>query len=122
MKKAVVLSVVVVLTLVVLAACSSAKGSDFPTGMFVSTSNPNNEVQYNQDNTWAYYMGGLMSAKGSYKVDKNLWIEQGTDECPFTGTYQWTFDGKTLSFKLQGEDQCEPRRLATDGQSFQLKN
>ena len=105
-----------------LAACSSgaAKTAKFPTGRFVNASNQNEEVEYNADNTWAYYLGGLMSAKGTYKVDGNLWIEQGTKECPFTGTYQWSFDGKNLTFKLDGVDNCAPRKEATDGQTFVL--
>jgi hypothetical protein len=90
----------------------------FPTGRFVSVSKSNNEVEYRPDNTWSYYQGGLMAAKGTYKVEGNLWIEQGTKECPFTGTYHWSYEGKTLSFKVQGEDKCDPRREATDGQSF----
>jgi hypothetical protein len=93
----------------------------FPTGRFVLTTDSNYEVVYRDDHTWSYYTGGLMSAKGTYRVDGNLWIEEGTQECPFSGTYEWTFDGKSLSFKLQGEDACDPRREATDGQTFSIK-
>lgn len=75
---------------------------------------------FEKDMTWSYYMGGLMAAKGSYQVDGNLWTEQGTSDCPFPGTYQWSFDGQTLSFQLSGSDSCAPRKAATDGQSFQL--
>lgn len=109
------------LPLLLLAACS-AGGSDssFPTGRFVSVSSPDNSYEFGKDNTWSYYLGKLMGAKGTYRVENNLWIEEGTDECPFPGTYEWTYDGKTLTFKLQGEDACVPRREATDGQSFTL--
>ena len=113
-----------VLMIIVMAACSPASGSSkskFPTGRFVSTADANLEYEYRDDNTWSYYMGGLMAAKGDYKIDKNLWIEQGTKECPFPGMYEWSFDGKNLSFKLQGEDACKPRREATDGQTFTLE-
>jgi hypothetical protein len=119
------------LFVVLISACGSAapvattpalEPVKFPTGKFISVSNNIQEVEYRTDNTWSYYLGGLMSAKGTYKVDGNLWIEQGTKECPFPGTYLWSYDGKTLSFKLQGEDKCDPRRQATDGQSFTLVN
>ena len=59
-------------------------------------------------------------AEGTYKIDGNLWIEQGTEECPFPGTYEWTFDGSRLSFKLVGDDACDPRRQNTDGMVYTL--
>lgn len=104
-------------------ANSQASGASvFPTGRFVSVSDSNYEYEFRDDHTWSYYLGGLMGAKGSYQIDQNLWIEQGTKECPFTGKYQWAYDGKNLTFKLQGEDACAPRREATDGQTFTLVN
>jgi hypothetical protein len=117
-KKSILFRIFSVLVLLALAACGGSKSGKFPTGRFVNTNDSSREVEYNQDYTWAYYMGGLMSAKGTYKVDGNLWTEQGTPECPFPGTYAWTFDGKNLSFKLSGEDNCAPRVEATDGQTF----
>jgi hypothetical protein len=110
------------LLLMALAACSggSANTTEFPTGKFVSTSNLNQVYRFNQDNSWEYYLGGLMSAKGTYRVDGNLWIEEGTDECPSEGTYEWTFDGQNLTFKLNGLDICQPRKAATDGLTFQF--
>jgi hypothetical protein len=96
----------------------TAEQISFPTGRFVSVNNSIYEYEFRPDNTWSYYEGGLMSAKGTYQVNDDLWIEDGTTECPFSGTYRWSYDGKALSFKLQGEDRCDPRREATDGQSF----
>jgi hypothetical protein len=119
-KKSIQISLFSVLVLLALVACSGSKSSKFPTGKFVNASDSSKEVEYTADNTWAYYMGGLMSAKGSYQVDGNLWIEQGTPECPYTGTYEWTYDGNNLSFKLSGVDSCAPRVEATDGQTFVL--
>ena len=119
-KKIILIGLFSLLVLLSVAACSGSNSNKFPTGKFVNANDSSKEVEYNADNTWAYYMGGLMSAKGTYKVDGNLWIEQGTPECPFPGTYAWTFDGKNLTFKLSGEDNCAPRREATDGQTFVL--
>lgn len=119
-KKSILIGLFSLLVLLSLAACSGSSSSKFPTGKFVNASDSSKEVEYNADNTWAYYMGGLMSAKGTYQVDGNLWIEQGTSECPSTGTYEWTYDGKNLSFKLSGVDSCAPRVEATDGQTFVL--
>jgi len=100
-------------------AGSSAK-SDFPTGKFTSASDKFIRYEFNEDNTWAYVDAGMISADGSYDVKGNQWIENGTEECPFPGTYEWSFDGTNLSFKLVGEDKCEARKAATDGQTFVL--
>lgn len=106
----------------VLSACGAASASSakFPTGKFVSVSDANNAYEFNADNTWAYYLGGLMGAKGTYRVEGNRWIEEGTPECPFAGSYTWTYDGKTLAFQVEGDDNCAPRKEATHGQSFTL--
>lgn len=117
-KKSLLLGIALALVMLSLAACNSSKMSKFPTGRFINTNDQTKEYQYNEDKTWSYYLGGLMSAKGTYQVEGNLWIEQGTPECPFPGTYEWSFDGKNLSFKLSGEDNCTPRKEATDGQTF----
>lgn len=98
-------------------AGSSAK-SDFPTGKFMSASNQYVGYVFNQDNTWTYLDWGEIGAQGTYSVKGNQWIEEGTEECPYPGTYNWSFDGTNLAFKLVDEDKCEPRRQATDGQIF----
>lgn len=111
-----------VLTLL-LSACSSTatKPTTFPTGKFISSTDPNLVYEFNEDNTWAYYMGGLMSAKGTYRIEGNKWVEEGTKECNYEGAYTWTFDGKNLAFQLDGTDNCSPRKEATSGITFVLE-
>ena len=106
----------------VLGACSggSANANKFPTGRFKNADVEQYEYEFNEDDTWAYYIGSLMGAKGTYRVEGNLWIEEGTNECPFEGAYQWTFDGENLTFALNGEDNCSPRKAATDGKTFTM--
>jgi hypothetical protein len=101
-------------------AGSSVK-SDLPTGKFTSASDKFIRYEFNEDKTWAYVDAGMIAADGSYDVKGNQWIENGTEECQFPGTYEWSFDGTNLSFKLVGEDKCEPRKAATDGQTFVLE-
>lgn len=101
-------------------ATSTQPPPQFPTGKFISVENPNNVYRFEEDNTWSYYIGGLMGAKGTFRVEGDQWIEEGTSECPFSGTYQWTFEGETLTFSLIGNDNCTPRKEATDGQKFSL--
>ncbi len=110
-----------VLSMLVLSACgASSDAGKFPTGKFVSASDSHVGYYFNEDKTWSYFTYGEVGAEGKYTVKGNQWTEKGTEECPFPGTYEWTFDGTSLSFKLVGEDQCDPRREATDGQTFTL--
>lgn len=102
----------------VLSACSS--GAKFPTGKFMDAQNNSLGYYLNQDKTWTYIYYGEHSAQGKYKVKDNLWVNQGDKDCPFSATYEWSFDGSNLSFKLVGEDQCQPRKEATDGRTFVL--
>jgi len=107
----------------ILTACSSASASapKFPTGKFISADNLSLGYIFNADKTWKYIYYGEYSAEGKYSVKGNTWTEKGTEECPFSGTYEWTFDGSNLTFNLTGQDKCENRRQATDGQTFILQ-
>jgi hypothetical protein len=111
-----------VLVILSLAACNSAASDapKFPTGKFISADDKYLGYYFNEDKTWTYFYYGEYGAEGTYSVKGNQWIEKGTEECPFPGTYEWTFDGANLTFKLVGEDQCDPRREATDGVTFIL--
>ena len=120
-KKLYVLVLGLMLASLILSACGSTSPSDvgFPTGKFVDSENDLVGYYFNEDMTWAYFMYGQNGAEGKYSLKDNLWIEEGTEgECPFPGTYEWTFDGTNLKFKLVGEDKCDPRRESTDGRTF----
>lgn len=120
--KLISLAIGMVFVALVLVACgsSSSTTADFPTGKFVSVSNKFEGYYFNEDNTWSYFTYGEIGAEGEYSVKGNQWTEKGTEECPFSATYEWSFDGTNLTFKLVGEDKCEPRRVSTDGQTFVL--
>lgn len=121
-KKLLSLLYVLLLVSLTLTACSTASSavSAFPTGKFVDAKNEYVGYYFNGDMTWSYFTYGETGAQGKYEVKGDQWIEKGTDECPFPGTYQWSFDGTKLTLKLVGEDKCDPRREATDGQTFVL--
>lgn len=110
------------LLMLFLAACSGASSEApvFPTGRFASQEDELLLYQFNEDLTWSFIAYSVVGARGTYEIDGNLWIEQGTPECPYPGTYEWSFDGADLSFKLVGEDACDPRRENTDGKDFTL--
>jgi len=118
--KTLILALAFGMLMLALAACSgaSSEAPTFPTGRFVSRVNPQALYQFNEDKTWTFISNSVVAARGTYEVEGNLWIEQGTTQCPYTGTYEWTFDGTNLSFKLVGEDACDPRRSNTDGKTF----
>jgi hypothetical protein len=118
-----ILIVSIALLVIILSACTSAANDapTFPTGRFVTKSSQFEGYLFNEDMTWAYLVDGSIAAEGKYSVKGNQWIEQGTAECPFPGTYEWTFDGTNLSFKVVDEDECDPRRESTDGKTFLLQ-
>ena len=62
-----------------------------------------------------------MGAEGRCTVTGNFWTEKRTADCPSAATFEWSFDGSRLSFRPVGEDACDPRREATDGQSFTVQ-
>lgn len=118
-KKFAGLLVFVVLASLVITACGSGStGGKFPTGRFNATSDQFAGYVFNQDGTWEYFWAGSTQALGKYVVKGDQWTEQGTTECPFPGTYRWSYDGTNLKFTLVGEDKCDPRRVSTDGQTF----
>ncbi|MFZ5810352.1 MAG: hypothetical protein ACOY16_13795 [Chloroflexota bacterium] len=103
--------------------CSPQKADkpQFPIGRFESVTDKYKVYIFSEGNQWKYEYYGEIGAEGKYKIKDNLWIEQGTSgECPFPGTYEWVYKDDKLTFKLVGMDQCDPRREATDGQTFVL--
>ena len=120
--KILTITVVMMLASLILTACGSSSPSDvgFPTGKFVDAENDLVGYYFNDDMTWAYFSYGAIGAEGKYQLKDNQWIETGTADCSFPGTYEWTFDGTNLKFTLVGEDKCDPRRESTDGKTFVL--
>lgn len=103
------------------AACGGgATEAKFPTGKFADPNDRFRSYNFFEDGTWTYIAFGSIEEEGTYTVEGNKWIENGTAECPFPGTYEWAFDGSNLTFKLVGEDACEGRRITTDGSTWVL--
>jgi hypothetical protein len=111
-----------VLNSLFLAACGGGSPSDFgfPTGKFIWEGSEFQGIYLNEDKTWSAFYYGENVDEGTYNVTKNLYTQKTSQVCPSAATYEWTFDGTNLNFKLQGEDTCEIRRLSFDGQTFIL--
>jgi hypothetical protein len=116
------LMICMVLVLIPLVSCSPSTGAaaKFPTGKFVNESDPARGMLFNEDGTWAGYLGGIDPVvEGTYSVKGDLYTETSNNDdsepkCQGPATYKWSFDGTKLTFTLVGEDPCRPRRAAYD--------
>ena len=120
-KKSILLASLLVLLALQLAACGSLSStkSSFPTGKFLWTGSESVGIYLNEDKTWSGFYYGAEVDKGTYDVKGNLYT-QTSEVCPSPATYEWSFDGTNLMFKLHGEDKCDVRRESFDGQTFIL--
>lgn len=122
--KKILFALVVIFSFVLSACGGSSSNVPFPTGTFADTSNQSRGYIFNEDGTWKYFtLGtGTITATGTYKIEGNQFIENGggSDFCD-PATYEWSYDGTTLSFKVVGEDTCSARKASLDGHSFTLK-
>ena len=114
-----------VLLFLVLTACGSLSSSqsNFPTGKFVWAGSDSVGIYLNEDNTYSGFYYGAEVDKGTYEVKGNLFTQTSEypnlpEECSSPATYEWSFDGTNLTFKLHGEDGCDVRRESFDGQTF----
>lgn len=124
-KKSILLASLVILLALVLAACGSSSQSNFPTGKFVWAGSDQVVIYLNEDNTWSGFYYGAEVDKGTYEVKGDLYTQTSEypnipEECASPATYEWSFDGTNLTFKLHGEDRCDIRRESFDGQTFIL--
>jgi hypothetical protein len=111
-----------VLASLLIAACGtgSPSAAGFPTGKFVWEGSELQGVYLNEDQTWSAFYYGEEVDKGTYDVKGNLYTQETSQVCPSAATYEWSFDGTNLTFKLQGEDPCDIRKASFDGQTFIL--
>ncbi len=111
-----------ILSLLFLAACGSASPGDvgFPTGKFVWEGSELQGLYLNENGTWSAFYYGENVDEGTYTVSDSLYTQQTSQVCASPATYEWSFDGTNLKFKLRGEDTCDVRRESFDGQTFIL--
>ena len=86
-----------------LAACGSS-ASSFPTGKFIKTGTTEYGLAFNKDGTFSVFNGDIPYAKGTYKVEDNVFTETSNDAgCKTNVSFKYTFDGKNLTFSYVGD-------------------
>ena len=99
------------IVLLLLAACAPPT-PEFPTGRFVGPEGLD-EFEFNEDGTFSYFFeqSSTPEVVGTYSIDGDLYTDEtnSSEDCPFPGSYTWTYDDPILTFRLV-EDECEGRR------------
>jgi hypothetical protein len=83
----------------------------------------NRAFEFDEDGTWHYFEYNMKvpAVSGKYATNGNLYTEMTQDysgDSSIPVTYYWAYDGKSLTFQLQGEDLIWHRRTCYDGQTY----
>ena len=108
-----------------LAACSSAKETNFPTGKFVRADNENRVFVFNEDGTWIVLEGSSTLVRATYSAKGNVFTETSNDGgCKTNVDFTYTFDGTNLTFNYVGDPDddlgCSGRRADLDNVTYTL--
>src|SRR5688572_2029785 len=86
---------------------------NFPIGKFVKANDQNHGIIFNNDGTFAVFDGSMTIVNGTYRVEKDTYIETSNDAgCPVPMSFKYTFDGTNLTFKYVSnpiDDPCSGR-------------
>jgi polyhydroxybutyrate depolymerase len=106
---------------------SESKLIEFPTGTFVLDGSRYYAMELKDDGTWNAYEseGATPAASGKYVTHGYLYTEMThnyPDARQVPVTYNWTYDGRNLTFELEGyidfEDVIPERKALFDGQTY----
>ena len=103
-------------------AASKVEAPEFPTGRFVLDGPGFYAIEFDEDGTWRdSETNGVVSGGGKYATNGNLYTEMThshPDSRQVPATYQWTYDGKNLTFRLCGRDVNAYRASLFDGRTY----
>ena len=118
------LVLVIVLASLTLSACGG--GSSFPTGKLVRADNPDAGMIINKDGTWSSYNGIYTLARGTYKIEGDLFIETSNDSdgaCPTPMNFKYTVSGDQMTFNYTDDpsnDSCAGRVENFNGVTYNI--
>lgn len=116
------LVIVLVLASLTLSACGG--GSKFPTGTLTRVDRPDAGMIVNKDGTWSAFSGIYTLARGTYKIEGDLFIETSNDSngaCPVPMQFKYTVDGDKLTFNYVDDpanDTCAGRVDGFNGVTY----
>ena len=123
-KKFLLLVTVLVLLSLLLTACGPEREANFPTGKFISTTDPDFAQVFNEDGTFSAIWKGTTLATGTYSVNGDTFMTESVDTgCP-PWSFNYTWDGTNLTFNYIGDRADDPcgntRGNAFDNQTYTL--
>jgi hypothetical protein len=90
--------------------------SPFPAGNFFHQNNPNLYFTFSEGGRWGHFEVGTQFAlaTGRFSVDGNIYTQESNSAgCPVPMSFEYTFDGKNLTFQLTDQsnaDTCGDRK------------
>jgi hypothetical protein len=94
-----------------LAACSSPKETNFPSGKFIKSGASSHGLIFTKEGTFSVFESGTTLVTGTYSIDGDTYTEEsnnaGCTDVP--RSFKYTFDGTNLTFSYVGnpaEDTC----------------
>jgi hypothetical protein len=90
--------------------------SPFPVGKFFHQNHPNLYYTFSEGGRWGHFEVGMQFAlaTGRFSVDGNIYTQESNSAgCPVPMSFEYTFDGKNLTFQLTDQsktDTCGDRK------------
>ena len=106
------------------AAINIAANLPFPTGKFLHPNDPLRYFLFTEEGEWSHWYDTTQLARGTYSVENNIYIQtSNSGGCPVPKSYEYTFDGKSLTFQLTAEsnnDTCGGRKNLYNNKTYIL--
>ena|ERR1051325_1028195 len=111
---------ILILLSLLLAACGSAKDTNFPTGKFIKSGTTDYGLVFNEDGTFTVFNGATTLVNGTYSVKDNVYTETSNNGgCKTNVSFNYAFDGKNLTFTYAGNPNDD---VACDGRHTDFNN
>jgi hypothetical protein len=101
--------------------------SPFPAGKFFHQNHPNLYFTFSEEGRWGHFEVGMQFAlaTGRFSVDGNIYTQESNSAgCPVPMSFEYTFDGKNLTFQLTDQskaDTCGDRKDFYNNKTYILE-